>query len=609
MKRESWQFAALFLILLAAALFRFNGLDWDRGYLFHPDERKILLVVSGLALPSSVSEFFSPASPLNPQFFAYGSFPIYLLKALSAFAPTTNLAVPWNDPHLAGLALLGRALSGAFDLGTLALIFFLARRLYDARVGLIAAACGTVTVLSIQLSHFYAVDTVLTFFVVAAVFLAARFAASGKRIDALLMAVAFGLAMATKVTAAPLIAPIGFAVVWATNHDDTKVQRKQSNRLRTFVSLGWTRVWRTRKTLAKIFAVALVVFIVTQPYALLDPIQYVSQIGTESLVARGWLDYPYTRQFTGTIPFLYQIWQSSIWGMGLPLGMLAWGGSALFVWQWWQRRDWQSGLVLSWSLVYFLLIGAQYAKYPRYLLPLTPFLFLMAAAAISRLTHRALRFASYVFLLFALLFASGYAVAFTSIYSREHPWLQVSNWIYQNVPPQSVIAIEHWDDALPVSLRAVGDVHDPAEYREQILPMYDADNVAKLQTLIDILSTSDYVVLASPRLYATITRLPQRYPISSRYYHLLFGGQLGFDLVAFARNDPRLGGITIADDSVDTVGLPVPPPLAAYWRGAGVWNWGRADESFVVYDHPMPLVFKKTRALSRDELKTLLTSP
>ena len=606
MKREYGQFVALFLILLAAAAFRFYGLDWDRGYLFHPDERKILLVVSGLALPSSVSEFFSPASPLNPQFFAYGSFPIYLLKAFSGFAPTVGFAVPWSDPHLAGLALLGRALSGAFDLGTLALIFFLARRLYAARVGLIAAACGAVTVLSIQLSHFYAVDTVLTFFVVATVFLAVRFAASGKRVDALLMAVAFGLAMATKVTAAPLIVPMGVAVAKARGSGDHKDPKTQSKNLRAFVFSRLMPVWRTRKTLAKMFGVALVVFIVTQPYALLDPIQYVSQIGTESLVARGWLDYPYTRQFAGTIPFLYQIWQSSVWGMSVPLGILAWGGSALFIWQWWQRRDWQSGLVLSWALVYFLLIGAQYAKYPRYLLPLAPFLFLMAAAALSHLASRVSRLTFYVLFTVALICASAYSLAFVSIYSREHPWLQISDWIYQNIPSQSVIAIEHWDDALPVSLRAVGDAHDPTEYREQILPMYDADNAAKLQTLVDILSTSDYVVLASPRLYATITRLPQRYPISSRYYHLLFGGQLGFDLVAFARNDPRLGGITIADDSVDTVGLPAPPRLAAYWRGAGVWNWGRADESFTVYDHPLPLVFKKTHNLSQDELRTLL---
>jgi hypothetical protein len=139
--------------------------------------------------------------------------------------------------------------------------------------------------------------------------------------------------------------------------------------------------------------------------------------------------------------------------------------------------------------------------------------------------------------------------------------------------------------------------------------MYDADDAAKVQTVVDGLANSDYIILASPRLYGTISRLSQRYPLSSRYYRLLFGGQLGFELAAFARNDPNVGGLTIADDPVSSVGLPVPPSLLEYWRRPGVWVWGHADESFIVYDHPMPLVFKKTSALTSTQLQTLLTSP
>ncbi len=639
---------SLVLILLAAALFRFYGLDWDRGYLFHPDERKILLVASGLALPSNLPELLSPDSPLNPKFFAYGSFPIYLLKALSAFAPPAADAVPWRDTNLVGLALLGRALSGLFDLGTIALTFLLARRLFAARVGLVAAACIAVTVMHIQLAHFYAVDTLLTFFVVATIFFAARFADTGARGDALLMSVSFGLAMATKVSAAPLVVPIGVAAVRAIYHEDTKTPSKnlrvsvhhnlgeesalssaaapkpsdfrdidgvrerlllKSVMYRAFVSLWWMRVWSVRQTLAKIFGVACAVFVATQPYALLDPIRYFGQVGTESLVARGWLDFPYTRQFADTLPFLYQIWQSSVWGFSLPLGILAWGGSALFIWQWRRSRDWQSGFILSWALVYFVIIGAQYAKYPRYMLPLAPFLFLMAAVAFSRIRWNVLRLPFYVLFSTALVAASVYSLAFVSIYSNEHPWLQISDWIYQNIPAQSAIAIEHWDDVLPLSIRAAGVDRAPIDYREQVLPMYDADDATKTRTLVDTLTASDYIILASPRLYATITRLPARYPVSARYYRLLFNGQLGFDLVAFARNDPRVGGVTIVDDPIGSVGLNVPPLIAERAPSAGVWNWGRADESFIVYDHPMPLVFKKTRALTRAEIQSLLTSP
>jgi hypothetical protein len=55
----------------------------------------------------------------------------------------------------------------------------------------------------------------------------------------------------------------------------------------------------------------------------------------------------------------------------------------------------------------------------------------------------------------------------------------------------------------------------------------------------------------------------------------------------------------ITDDRFDGViprGLPNVP----------AWSWGRADESFTVYDHPMPLIFKRMRNLSPDELRALL---
>ncbi len=93
------------------------------------------MVASDLRLPANPLEFFSTESPLNPKFFAYGSFPIYLLRWLSAFAPPVSMNVPWRE-DLVAMALLGRALSALFDLGTIAMTFLLARRLYDATVGL-----------------------------------------------------------------------------------------------------------------------------------------------------------------------------------------------------------------------------------------------------------------------------------------------------------------------------------------------------------------------------------------------------------------------------------------------------------------------------------------
>ncbi|HEX9077191.1 MAG TPA: glycosyltransferase family 39 protein, partial [Anaerolineae bacterium] len=193
MKSTSRQYAALVLILVVAAFFRLYGLAWDSGYLFHPDERKIVLVAAGLAWPADLLTFLSSESPLNPKFFAYGSFPIYLLRALSALAPAGSYGVPWREDYFVSLVLLGRVLSALFDLGTIALIFFLGRRLYDATLGLFASACVAVAVLHIQLSHFYAVDTLLTLLVTATVLLAARLADTGSTRDAVWTGIGLGL--------------------------------------------------------------------------------------------------------------------------------------------------------------------------------------------------------------------------------------------------------------------------------------------------------------------------------------------------------------------------------------------------------------------------------
>lgn len=632
MKRDKWQYAALVLILVVAAFFRLYGLAWDSGYLFHPDERKIVLVVAGLAWPSDLLTFLSSESPLNPKFFAYGSFPIYLLRALSILAPGGSYGVPWREDFFVSLGLLGRVLSALFDLGTITLIFFLGRRLYNAAIGLVASACVAVTVLHIQLSHFYAVDTLLTLLVTGTVFLSARLAETGRTRDAVLAGVGLGLAMATKITAAPLIIPIVLAAARANTRmpgggipissAGLESHPPSTGRERVpAVVRGWTaEIWSTRRMLARIFGAALVVFVLTQPYMLLDPIRYFGQVSTEALVARGWLDYPYTRQYAGTIPFAYQISQSTVWGMGLPLGIFAWMGTALFVWQWWRTRTWNSGFLISWTLVYFLTIGAQYAKYLRYLLPMLPFMFLMATAGFKSLMPRfrscsvaprvgqgVRRIAPFALLCIVLLSSLLYAVAFISMYSREHPWLQISRWIYSNVPTGATIATEHWDDTLPDPMQLNGTIRAPGDYHLEQLPMYDVDNAAKLDTLVQTLANSDYVLLASQRLYTTIPRLPVRYPISSRYYQLLFDGQLGFELVDYVRSAPRLGNIAFADETFAYAGLPVPPPVSRLEPDLTLWNWGHADESFTVYDHPMPLIWKKTRALSPTELKSLLS--
>src|SRR3989344_2659877 len=69
----------LIAVFIIAAMLRLYGINWDQGHNLHPDERAIILTVLRLQPPIDLASFLSPTSLWNPHFFAYGSFPMYLL--------------------------------------------------------------------------------------------------------------------------------------------------------------------------------------------------------------------------------------------------------------------------------------------------------------------------------------------------------------------------------------------------------------------------------------------------------------------------------------------------------------------------------------------------
>ena len=129
------------LILIAAALLRFNGLFWGEYQYLHPDERFLIWVGTDISPVHSLSEYFDTAnSSLNPHnrghgFYVYGTLPMFL----------TRYVVEWVYGHSGfnEMTNIGRPLAAAADLFTVLLVFLIARRLYDRRVAVLAAAgCG-----------------------------------------------------------------------------------------------------------------------------------------------------------------------------------------------------------------------------------------------------------------------------------------------------------------------------------------------------------------------------------------------------------------------------------------------------------------------------------
>lgn len=675
---QSWkQWALLALILLVALAFRWTGIDWDGYQHYHPDERYITWVATTIEWPSALDEAFDPTqSPLNPFYwhpqaasagievvqdeprdFAYGHVPLYLGVAATrlverlAAGGQALLPAGWlvtadifngrSAIEFRHLTAVTRALTGLVDAATVLLIFLLGRRLFGAAVGLLAAAFLALNVMHIQLSHFFTVDPYLAFFGLAALYFIVRsiYAAESIRENGaesigqrcspscnLLIAAFFvGLAVGAKFSALLLLLPL-VAAVW--------------------LALPGHRIWR----LFAVLAVALLTFVISNPFAILDnscevlspamsvgPLHiseldwrscYLSNIVTQGAMVRGQSDLGFTRQYDGTLPYLYPIEMQLRWGMGWPLGLLAF---AAFIWViWFTARPiwWRLGtsekdtpgplptltfallLLLIWTLPFFIVTGSFYVKFMRYLQPLTPLLMLFAAAMLLSLKDRRVRLAA---LLVVLIPTAVYALSFMNIYRVDHPWNEASRWIYANVPPGTLLASEQWDDSLPTTMEVDGRFRRRAEYQDQQLTWLTgpdhADKEAKLQKNLATLEKAAYVTLLSNRVYGVVPRLEDRYQLSHVYHQLLFDGALGFEPVYVNTRMPGLFGANYRPDSFVWPALQPPPEVSDYLSAFPGLNGGRFDESFTVYDQPLAMIFKKVEQKSAAEMRAYFPNP
>src|SRR5215831_13572859 len=160
-RADRLQYVVLGLILLVAAAFRLNALEtWDDNSHQHPDERFMTIVASSVSIPASIGEYFNTAhSSLNPYAngqsnYAYGQLPLTLTRAVAEVLPVCSQCAPWTGyDHV---YQVGRGLSALADLMTIVFAWLLARRVFGVRVAHLTALLLALTVLHIQLAHYYA---------------------------------------------------------------------------------------------------------------------------------------------------------------------------------------------------------------------------------------------------------------------------------------------------------------------------------------------------------------------------------------------------------------------------------------------------------------------
>lgn len=527
----------LFLITIVGGLLRFYNLDWDQGQMLHPDERNIANAVSHI-------RFFDK---LNPQFFAYGGFPIYLARLVAELMVRISGNLGWVYDW-GYINIITRFFSGVFSTITIVILFYLAKEIFNKEVAFLSALFFALTVSSIQSAHFGTVESMLVFMIVFLYVFSIRIFKKPDRRNYIYGGIVLGLAIAVKMTA------LSFTIIPLISH---------------LLTVG-----KSYKNLVALVLSAFLVFTLFSPYTFLSLDKFMESMRYESGVATGALSVPYTLQFEKTAPYIFQI-KNLFWQMG-PLAFLIIPGIAFLALAAVKNKNKVLIIFLAFPVLYFAYVGLWQTKFIRYMLPVLPF-FVISASYFLYLLKKEFPLIGRFFILLFLLISALWVIAFSSIYVREQTRITASKWIYDNIPFESKIVGEHWDDGLPLSIFP----NTSEAYKRELLTIYEPDNQAKINYYAMQLSTADYIIINSRRLYGTLMYRPDKYPVTSKYYRLLFAGDLGFAKVAEFSSYPSFFGVVINDDA--------------------------SEESFQVFDHPRVMIFKNMLRFSSKTIIDKLT--
>jgi 4-amino-4-deoxy-L-arabinose transferase-like glycosyltransferase len=550
------------LLILFGIGCRFYNLNWDEGAQLHPDERFVARMVNeiGLARPYFNSAF-SPLNPINLKAnYVYGQFPLLIAKLAAQL---------FSKNDVVSIIYLGRYLSAIFDSFTVLLTFLIGRRLFETKWAFFAAMCVAIAALHVQQSHFFVTDTFAATFITASCWAGIRFAQNHKRLDAVWMGLFWGLAMACKISA--IFWGIGvlglFAVAVHRSHLKTN---------------KWPPIFPTLVSLLLCVGIAFVAFRLSNPMAFrgednwgifdirLEP-RFFAYLSQQSAITRGEVDIPFNVQWIGTTKWLFSFTNLGNWGYGWAILLSGLGGILLLL----KKRRGELLIAASFALFLFCFQGAQFSKFTRYFLPLTPFIGLLAAHFWRELTDKKSIF-QYGALVTAL-WAGGWCWAVTSVYSQRHTRIEASKWLVENLKPGTVVTNETgWDEGLPLSWLPTGN----GNLKYQLLETYEPDTPEKRARMIEMLDKTEWLFFSSGRSWQNIPRWPEKWPMTYEFYSALWDGSLGFEKVREFTSYPRLGPFEFPDDN--------------------------SEEALSVYDHPRVILWRKTKSYSHNQTSGIL---
>ncbi len=478
----------LILIILLGSLLRFYNLSWGDSFFFHPDERNIASSVSQLQFPNQ----------LNPHFFAYGSFPIYIIYFTGivlnfVFRQATIPSVSFEQA-----VLISRFYSAVFSIFITIIIYFLVKKLRGEKAALLASFLSAVSTGLVQFAHFGTFEMWLTFFGLLLFYLCLRTMENGQLRFTIWAGVISALLISTKISSLVLL-PIPILIFF----------------------------FKTKKVFLNILTftvITLLIFLITSPFVILDFSSFMAGINYESGVALGTLPVFYTGQFFDAMPVLFQF--SKIYPFLLnPLITIIFIPSLLYVvYLGFKKKNVFHLLLAAFYLTLFFSQSFLFAKWTRYMIPTLPFMYLTITVALadylefwSSIKHVALS----IILVISALFIISY---FMTAYAKPDARIAASLWAKNNIPKDSKILSEVYDLGITPFNEYFPNI--------TLFNFYGLDNNSVIDNdsrLFSLLLQTDYIILPSQRLMKTRRANKRRFPNGYKFYQTLLNGELGFE--------------------------------------------------------------------------------
>jgi 4-amino-4-deoxy-L-arabinose transferase-like glycosyltransferase len=370
---------------------------------------------------------------LNPHYFANPPALTYLLHLAFALWFGGGAGVRHAYAlHPQDVYVLARVATALLGTAAVWLLYLAGSRLFDRAVGLLAAAIEAVAFLPVFYAHLALNDVPTLAPLTLSLLGTAAVLRTGRALDYVIAGLGLGLACATKYTAGIVLLPLLAA---------TAVRYLERDR---DPAPGAGRATAPAPAVAGIViagAAALAAFLIANPYSLLDYHAFHLGLVHQSTVAgetQGKLGAPKG----GGVP--YYLW-SLTWGLGWVPALAALGG-ALTIW----RRDRRLGWVLVPAPFLFLLfMGVQGRYFGRWLLPIFPFLCVLAAffaleLASSLAARRPRLRTPAIVLIVAALCVQGliYSAHSSLVLSRADTRNLTRAWMVADVPAGSRVVVE-----------------------------------------------------------------------------------------------------------------------------------------------------------------------